>query len=120
MERFNLTFLQSVMGNLLRNAWHYTDHGFVRLTLTGSGFVVEDSGIGIPEEQRQAVFQPFVRGDEGRGEGLGLGLSLVQRICKRQHWRVQLSSGQSSGSRFSVELKPATQDGGQLRALPAA
>jgi signal transduction histidine kinase len=120
MERFNLTFLQSVMGNLLRNAWHYTDHGFVRLTLTGNGFVVEDSGIGIPEEQRQAVFQPFVRGDEGRGEGLGLGLSLVQRICKRQHWRVQLSSGQSSGSRFSVELKPATQDGGQLRALPAA
>ncbi|WP_439821582.1 sensor histidine kinase [Pseudomonas sp. HLG18] len=119
-ERFNLTFLQSVMGNLLRNAWHYTDHGFVRLTLTSNGFVVEDSGIGIPEEQRQAVFQPFVRGDEGRGEGLGLGLSLVQRICRRQHWRVQLSSGQSSGSRFSVELKPATQDGGQLRTLPAA
>ncbi|WP_065257295.1 sensor histidine kinase [Pseudomonas bananamidigenes] len=119
-ERFNLTFLQSVMGNLLRNAWHYTDHGFVRLTLTSNGFVVEDSGIGIPEEQRHTVFQPFVRGDEGRGEGLGLGLSLVQRICKRQHWRVHLSSGQSSGSRFSVELKPAQDEDGQPRISPAA
>jgi signal transduction histidine kinase len=59
------------MGNLLRNAWHYTDQGFVRLTLLNDSFVVEDSGIGIPEEKRHAMFQPFVRGDEQRGEGLG-------------------------------------------------
>jgi signal transduction histidine kinase len=60
------------------------------LTLLNDSFVVEDSGIGIPEEKRHAMFQPFVRGDEQRGEGLGLGLSLVQRICSHQRWQVQL------------------------------
>jgi signal transduction histidine kinase len=109
------------MGNLLRNAWHYTDKGFVRLTLRENSFVVEDSGIGIPEEQRQAMFQPFVRGDERRGEGLGLGLSLVQRICNQQQWQVQLSTREPNGCRFTVELMPATQDaGGQAPGLPAA
>jgi signal transduction histidine kinase len=104
-EHHNLTFLQSVMGNLLRNAWHYTDHGYVRLTLRASGISVEDSGIGISEEKRHAMFQPFVRGDERRGEGLGLGLSLVQRICIHQNWRVELSSLQPNGCCFTVELE---------------
>jgi signal transduction histidine kinase len=104
-DRHNLTFLRSVMGNLLRNAWHYTDHGYIRLTLRARGFSVEDSGIGISEEKRQAMFQPFVRGDERRGEGLGLGLSLVQRICTHQYWRVELSSLQPNGCCFTVELE---------------
>ncbi|WPN55344.1 HAMP domain-containing sensor histidine kinase [Pseudomonas sp. P9_31] len=106
-DRHNVTFLQSVMGNLLRNAWHYTDHGYIRLTLRANGFSVEDSGIGIPKEKRQAMFQPFVRGDERRGEGLGLGLSLVQRICTHQNWRVELSSLQPNGCCFTVELEGA-------------
>ncbi|WP_166219488.1 sensor histidine kinase [Pseudomonas atagonensis] len=114
----NLTLLQSVMGNLLRNAWHYTDHGFVRLTLNERGFVVEDSGIGIPEEQRHAMFQPFVRGEEQRGEGLGLGLSLVQRICSQQHWQVQLTTREPNGCRFTVTV--AQEEGGHPRELPAA
>lgn len=115
---YNLTFLQSVMGNLLRNAWHYTDQGFVRLTLGAHSFVVEDSGIGIPEEQRHAMFQPFVRGDEGRGEGLGLGLSLVQRICDQQQWQVQLTTREPNGCRFTVTL--SQDEGGHPRELPAA
>jgi len=105
--RYNATFLHAVMGNLLRNALHYTDTGFIRLTLEASGFVVEDSGVGIPEEKRQAMFQPFVRGSEKRGEGLGLGLSLVQRICDSQGWRVTLTTMEPNGCRFRVELAPA-------------
>jgi signal transduction histidine kinase len=84
--RYNATFLHAVMGNLLRNALHYTEHGFIRLTLEPTGFVVEDSGVGIPEDKREAMFEPFVRGNEKRGDGLGLGLSLVQRICESQGW----------------------------------
>ncbi|WP_397454042.1 sensor histidine kinase [Pseudomonas sp. NA-150] len=105
--QYNDTLLHSVMGNLLRNAWHYTDTGFIRLTLHASSFSVEDSGIGIPEEMQQAIFKPFVRGDEQRGEGLGLGLSLVQRICENQHWQVSLRSLEPNGCCFSVELDPA-------------
>ncbi|QHD02922.1 two-component sensor histidine kinase [Pseudomonas sp. S04] len=102
--RYNATLLHAVMGNLLRNAVHYTDSGFIRLTLLPNGFLVEDSGVGIPEEKREAMFEPFVRGTENRGEGLGLGLSLVQRICENQGWSVSLTTREPSGCRFQVEL----------------
>jgi signal transduction histidine kinase len=92
------------MGNLLRNALHYTERGFIRLTLTTAGFTVEDSGVGIPEEKREAMFEPFVRGNEKRGEGLGLGLSLVQRICENQGWNVSLTTMEPNGCRFQVTL----------------
>jgi signal transduction histidine kinase len=102
--RYNATFLQAVMGNLLRNALHYTEQGFIRLTIGPTGFTVEDSGVGIPEEEREAMFKPFVRGSENRGEGLGLGLSLVQRICEDQGWKVSLSPMEPHGCRFTVQL----------------
>ncbi|MEK1939739.1 MAG: HAMP domain-containing sensor histidine kinase [Pseudomonas sp.] len=101
---FNATFLRTVMGNLLRNALHYTDSGHISLTLIAEGFMVEDTGVGIPEDQREAVFQPFVRGDSQRGDGLGLGLSLVQRICASQGWAVSLRAAQPSGCCFKVLL----------------
>jgi signal transduction histidine kinase len=106
---YNAPLLRSVMGNLLRNAWHYTDNGFIRLTLASHGFSVEDSGIGIPQEKQQAMFQPFVRGDEQRGEGLGLGLSLVQRICANQRWTVVLTTREPSGCCFTVVLQAPAQ-----------
>lgn len=101
---YNATLLHSVMSNLLRNAWHYTDEGFICLSLHGNRFSVQDSGIGIPLEKQQAMFQPFVRGDEQRGEGLGLGLSLVQRICVHQGWSVNLESRVPHGCCFEVSL----------------
>ncbi|MHC8307092.1 sensor histidine kinase [Pseudomonas sp. PB3P13] len=104
---YNATLLHAVMGNLLRNALHYTEQGFIRLTLTPSGFAVEDSGVGIPEEKREAMFEPFVRGAEKRGEGLGLGLSLVQRICENQGWTVSLTNMEPHGCRFQVDLNLA-------------
>lgn len=97
-------FLRSVMSNLLRNALHYTERGYIGLQVGADGFVVEDSGVGIPEEQREAMFQPFVRGAEGRGEGLGLGLSLVRRICQLQRWSVTLGDSAAGGCRFEVAL----------------
>ncbi|MBD2838018.1 HAMP domain-containing histidine kinase [Pseudomonas sp. JM0905a] len=102
---YNASFLRSVLGNLLRNALHYTDSGSIRLVLKDDGFVVEDSGVGIPEEDREAMFRPFVRGPARRGDGLGLGLSLVQRICDNQGWTVSLSASQPTGCRFEVDLK---------------
>ncbi|MCY1393347.1 Adaptive-response sensory-kinase SasA [compost metagenome] len=107
---YNTTFLQAVMGNLLRNAAHYTDKGFIKLAIEHDGFTVEDSGVGIPAEKREAMFQPFVRGSEKRGEGLGLGLSLVQRICDDQGWVVTLLPSMPHGCRFQVHLSKALVD----------
>jgi signal transduction histidine kinase len=103
-QRYNHTFLSSVMSNLLRNALHYTEQGQVRLVLEAKGFRVEDSGYGIPPEQQERMFQPFVRGTEARGEGLGLGLSLVKRICEHEGWQVGVAELQPQGSCFRVQL----------------
>lgn len=103
-RRYNAPLLRVVLGNLLRNAWHYTDSGHVCLSLTAQGFSVEDSGAGIPEALREAVFEPFVRGERERGDGLGLGLSLVQRICGREGWRIRLLPVEPHGCRFEVAL----------------
>jgi signal transduction histidine kinase len=103
-QEFNAVLLHSVLGNLLRNAWHYTQSGQITLRLHAQGFVVEDTGIGIAEAERENVFEPFVRGVSARGDGLGLGLSLVRRICLSQGWRVELSAMQPSGCRFEVSL----------------
>jgi signal transduction histidine kinase len=105
--RYPAPLLRAVLSNLLRNAIHYTDKGFVRLVLRRGGFSVCDSGVGIPREQRDAVFLPFVRGDATRGDGLGLGLSLVQRICQRQGWRVRLEESRGGGCEFRVDFYPA-------------
>ncbi|MDN5517104.1 MAG: HAMP domain-containing histidine kinase [Pseudomonas sp.] len=105
--RYNATFLGTVMANLLRNALHYTESGSVRLILEQGAFRIEDSGAGIPAEQHERIFQPFVRGAQARGEGLGLGLSLVKRICAKQGWQVSLQS-EPGHTRFRVTLNPDT------------
>ncbi len=98
------SFLSTVMSNLMRNALHYTEHGEVRLRLSARGFRVEDTGQGVPRAQQEDIFKPFVRGSEARGEGLGLGLSLVKRICAHQRWQVRMYSLPAGGSCFEVNL----------------
>lgn len=102
--QYNAPLLRAVLGNLLRNAWHYTESGHVSLNLTADGFSVEDSGAGIPEAMRATVFEPFVRGERERGDGLGLGLSLVQRICAQEGWQIRLLAVEPHGCRFEVAL----------------
>ncbi|SHM61873.1 sensor histidine kinase [Phytopseudomonas punonensis] len=105
---YNPTLLRTVMANLLRNALHYTESGFVKLTLQQNGFRVEDSGVGIPEQHHEHIFDPFVRGEQARGEGLGLGLSLVKRICAHQGWQISVHSLPVAGSCFEVTFQAAS------------
>jgi signal transduction histidine kinase len=95
-------FLSTVMSNLMRNALHYTPQGEVRLLLAANGFRVEDTGQGIPSAQQDNMFKPYVRGSQARGEGLGLGLSLVKRICAYQRWQVRMVTLPAGGSCFEV------------------
>ena len=103
--QYNATFLGTVMTNLLRNALHYTNSGHVHLFLENGGFRVEDSGTGISPDQHESVFLPFVRGIHARGEGLGLGLSLVKRICTHQGWSITIHNLSPTGSCFRVRFE---------------
>lgn len=102
--QYNQTFLRTVLANLLRNALHYTERGTIRLVLEQGGFRVEDSGPGVSAEERSQIFEPFVRGHEARGEGLGLGLSLVKRVCAHQGWTIAITDMPPAGSCFRIDF----------------
>ena len=99
---YSSTFVSAVMGNLLRNALHHTDSGVIRLQVQGGRFVVEDIGASTVESRLGLLALPIHEADASLG--LGLGLSLVQRICDDQGWQIDASPLNPAGCRFSVEL----------------
>jgi signal transduction histidine kinase len=93
---------RQILLNLLSNAVKFTSKGhiIVRATQNGShGFLrieIEDTGMGIPEAKRDAVFEKFVRHDAQalRGiSGAGLGLAIAKRLVEMMHGKIGLESG---------------------------
>jgi len=90
-----------VLTNLLRNAIQYTERGSVRVGYAARRLTVTDSGHGIEKEHLPQVFERFFRA-AGSANGLGLGLSIVQRICDHYGWRIEVDSAPAKGSTFSI------------------
>ena len=99
--------------NLISNAIKYTPSGGrVRVSLVGESnihvrFEVEDTGIGIPEEDRSRVFTEFFRSKNAKAftqEGTGLGLVIVKEILDFLSGRIQVESEAGKGTRFIVHL----------------
>ena len=102
---FPAPLLRAVLSNLIRNSLQYAGPQASIVVTAGPDFVqVNDNGPGIPVDRHASLFNPFVRGDQPDDGNLGLGLSLVQRICEHQGWRVSLQSRPGEGSRFRVDL----------------
>ena len=97
-----------LIGNLIRNAFSYTDAGTVRLHVGERTVTIEDSGVGIPDEQVKQVFEPFVRGDTRNRGGHGVGLTIVKRLSDRFGWPVHFHSTVGVGTRVVVEFPDAT------------
>ena len=131
----DLVLLARVVRNFLSNALRYTRHGRVllgcRRRADGLEIMVGDTGPGIPESQREAIFQEFRRGDSGPRDhddrGLGLGLAIVDRICSMLDHPLSLHSQPGQGALFSVRVpyaqlsfdagrrRPAWESGDELQ-----
>lgn len=108
--------LGRAVGNLLDNALRYGGAARLRLSREGGEAVVtvEDDGPGIPPERLDAVFEPFVRGEDSRSAqtgGAGLGLSIARSILAAHGGSVSLENRTRGGLRATVRLPLAPKAG---------
>jgi two-component system OmpR family sensor kinase len=107
--------LRILFNNLVDNALRYTPAGGRVLTAVardqdGVQVVVEDTGPGIPEEERERVFDRFYRGRSAEATGTGLGLAIVSQVAEMHRGAVTLEAADpgSGGLRVRVRLPAAT------------
>lgn len=111
--------VRQILTNLLGNAIKFTERGHVTLRARHAGgalrLEVEDSGIGIPKDRQQAIFDPFVQADAGtarRYGGTGLGMGIVRQLAERMGGGVALESEPGLGTTVRVHLPlPVLPDG---------
>ena len=103
--------LEQMVRNLVSNAMKYTNSGTILLGCRRLGgtlrIEVWDTGIGIPQDELKAIFDEFHQVDNAardRDRGLGLGLSIVQRLADLLRHRVSVRSWLGKGSVFSIEV----------------
>ena len=117
--------LRQVVTNLVANAIQFTHAGQISMTVSVAArnpggltlhFVVSDTGIGIAEDRRSAIFQPFVQvdgSDTRTHRGPGLGLRIAARLVELMKGEIWVESAVDQGSRFNFTanfgLTPATE-----------
>jgi two-component system, sensor histidine kinase len=122
--RSDPSMLRRILQNLLANALRYTSHGgvLVGVRRRGENILVQvcDTGPGIPEDRREAIFREFqrVHNDVPGQTGFGLGLAIVRRFAHVLDHPVYLASRVGRGSTFSV-LLPLSAEGAAARAAAA-
>lgn len=109
VARTDRHLLERMLGNLITNAIRYTNRGGVLIGCRrrqGKQWIeVWDTGMGIPEDKTDIIFEEFEQlGDGARNQGSGLGLAIVARIAALLGLEIRLRSRPGRGSVFAVEL----------------
>jgi signal transduction histidine kinase len=110
--------MRQILVNLAGNAVKFTDRGAVRLDVAadvagGVRVAVSDTGVGIAEQDRGRLFQPFTQLDTGltrRYGGTGLGLYISRRLAELLGGRIELVSEPGRGSTFTLVLPARTPE----------
>jgi signal transduction histidine kinase len=117
--------LRRIVSNLMANAIRYTDRGGVAVTTRQVGkrvwLEVADSGAGIAPEHLPHVFKEFYRAPvhEGTADSFGLGLAIVQRLCRALGHTVSLRSALGKGTRARLDMELAgEQDTTPSKSMP--
>lgn len=108
----NTQQIRELISNLITNAIKYNKPGgTVDITVTSESKViiitVADTGVGIPEDSKQRIFERFYRVDKGRSKkvgGTGLGLSIVKHIVNYYDGSIEVESKLNQGSKFTIRL----------------
>lgn len=100
--------LSEIFGNLVRNAIKYNkEGGSITVTLNFKELIVQDTGIGIAEENMSKIFSRFFTVDKshgGKNGGFGLGLAVAKKICQKSGWQISVQSQPDVGSTFTVKF----------------
>src|SRR5258706_2507393 len=112
--RSDPALLERMLKNLLTNAIRYTDRGRIVVgcrRLGGGRLRIEivDSGVGIPTEEQDRIFNEYYQLEGASGQGLGLGLPIVKSLGDLLGHRVAVKSVRGRGSVFSIELEQADE-----------
>ena len=122
--RSDPALLETILRNLISNAMRYTPQGGIGLYVKNeNGMVhiaVSDTGIGIPKQQQKEIFQEFHQlGNISRATttGLGLGLSIVERLIKLLGLRIEVQSEVGQGTTFTLIVAEGAEIGAQVAQL---
>ncbi len=97
----NRQALHTVLMNLIRNAVQYTQIGYIRVGFDNQRLSISDSGIGIEPAYLPLLYERFFRGST-QGQGLGIGLAIVKRICDHYGWLIEVDSTPGQGTTFHI------------------
>jgi len=124
--------VKQVLLNLLSNAVKYTEKGIIKFSISGErttenairlNVTIEDSGIGIKQEELPKLFEDFTRIDEKRNsriEGTGLGLPIARSLCRAMGGDITVTSEYGKGSIFTATMIQTVDDSRPMGGIAAA
>jgi signal transduction histidine kinase len=99
----SVPLFSTIISNLIKNALLHSNSKKIDIYLNDHSIKVQDHGPKINDDLKAVLFDAYQKGDP-LSSGLGLGLSIIKRICEHQHWQVRYEYDETQGSAFIIEF----------------